>query len=140
MMKFLLILLDNNMKYLLDTHAFLWWVADDPQLSSTAKEIIADPDNKIYFSIVSAWEIIIKSGTGNLSLPEPPEMYIPSRLISNQFETLSILLNHILQISRLETFHKDPFDRLLIAQSLIEDLPLISIDTLITKYPVKTIW
>ena len=69
------------MKYLLDTHAFLWWVADDPQLSSTAKEIIADPDNKIYFSIVSAWEIIIKSGTRKLSLPEPPEIYIPSRLI-----------------------------------------------------------
>ena len=78
------------MNVLLDTHAFLWWVIDDSQLSSTAKAMIADPTNTIYFSVVSAWEIIIKERTGKLSLPEPPEIYIPSRLTSNRFVTLTI--------------------------------------------------
>ena len=128
------------MRILLDTHAFLWWNADDPQLSLTAKNTIADPDNTIYISVVSAWEIIIKIGTGKLSLPENPEIYIPNRIASNQFETLPILMTHILKISRLEKFHKDPFDRLLIAQSLVEDLSIITIDDQISRYPVKTIW
>jgi PIN domain nuclease of toxin-antitoxin system len=66
------------MRILLDTHAFLWWVADDPQLSVNTKNIIANPDNEVYFSVVSAWEIIIKVGTGKLSLSEAPEIYIPS--------------------------------------------------------------
>lgn len=76
------------MKLLLDTHAFLWWVSEDSQLSLTAREMIADSDNTVYLSVVSAWEIIIKVGTGKLSLPENPEIYIPSRLISNQFITV----------------------------------------------------
>lgn len=128
------------MKLLLDTHAFLWWVADDPQLSQTAKNMISNSDNTVYFSVVSAWEIIIKVGTGKLSLPENPEIYIPSRLISNQFETLPVFMSHVLQINRLANFHKDPFDRLLIAQSLVEDIPIVTIDGLITQYPVKIIW
>lgn len=75
------------MKILLDTHTFLWWVADDSQLSATAKNMIANSNNTIYFSVVSAWEIIIKVGTVKLVLPENPEIYIPSRLISNQTAT-----------------------------------------------------
>ncbi|MDJ0659960.1 MAG: type II toxin-antitoxin system VapC family toxin [Crocosphaera sp.] len=128
------------MKLLLDTHAFLWWVADEPQLSQTAKNMISNSDNTVYFSVVSAWEIIIKVGTGKLSLPENPEIYIPSRLISNQFETLPVFMSHVLQINRLANFHKDPFDRLLIAQSLVEDIPIVTIDGLITQYAVKIIW
>ena len=128
------------MKLLLDTHAFLWWVADAPQLSPTAKNMIANSDNTVYFSVVSAWEIIIKVGIGKLSLPENPEIYIPSRLSSNQFETLPVFISHVLQINRLANFHKDPFDRLLIAQSLVEDIPIITVDGLITQYPVKIIW
>jgi PIN domain nuclease of toxin-antitoxin system len=128
------------MKLLLDTHVFLWWVSDDSQLSLTAREMIADSDNTIYFSVVSAWEIIIKVGTSKLSLPESPEIYIPSRLISNQFESLSVLMPHVLRINSLPNFHKDPFDRLLIAQSLVEDIPIITVDSLIIQYPVKTIW
>jgi PIN domain nuclease of toxin-antitoxin system len=128
------------MRILLDTHAFLWWVADDPQLSVNAKNIIANPDNEVYFSVVSAWEIIIKVGTGKLSLSEVPEIYIPSRIASNQFEILPIQMPHILKINCLPNFHKDPFDRLLIAQSLAEDLSLLTVDSLIVQYPVKTIW
>ena len=128
------------MRFLLDTHTFLWWVADDPQLSLSAKTIISNPDNEIYFSVVSAWEIIIKVGTGKFSLSEPPEIYIPSRITSNQFETLTVQMPHILRINGLPNFHKDPFDRLLIAQSLVEDLSLITVDEAIAQYPVKTIW
>ncbi|GBF78769.1 type II toxin-antitoxin system VapC family toxin [Aphanothece sacrum] len=128
------------MKLLLDTHAFLWWVSDDPKLSLTAREMITDSDNTVYLSVVSAWEIIIKVGTSKLSLPENPEIYIPSRLISNQFESLSVLMSHVLRINSLAHFHKDPFDRLLIAQSLVEDIPIITVDSLIVQYPVKTIW
>lgn len=102
--------------------------------------MIADSDNTVYLSVVSAWEIIIKVGTRKLSLPENPEIYIPSRLISNQFESLSVLMPHVLQINSLANFHKDPFDRLLIAQSLVEDIPIITVDSLIVQYPVKTIW
>ena len=128
------------MRFLLDTHTFLWWVADDPQLSLSAKTIISNPDNEIYFSVVSAWEIIIKVGTGKFSLSEPPEIYIPSRITSNQFETLTVQMPHILRINGLPNFHKDPFDRLLIAQSLVEDLSLITVDEAIAQYPLKTIW
>lgn len=128
------------MKILIDTHAFLWWVADDPQLSLKAKEIISNPDNEIYFSVVSAWEITIKVGTGKLSLSEPPEIYIPSRIASNQFEILPVQMTHILRINSLPNSHKDPFDRLLIAQSLVEDLLLMTLDSAIIQYPVTTIW
>lgn len=128
------------MKTLLDTHTFLWRVADDPQLSRTAKAIIANPDNEVYISVVSAWEIIIKVGTGKLTLTEPPETYIPSRIALNQFESLSVQMPHILRINSLPNLHKDPFDRLLIAQGIEEDLLIVTIDNLIVQYPVKTIW
>lgn len=128
------------MKVLLDTHAFLWWVIDDSQLSDTAKATIANPSNIIYLSVVSAWEIIIKERTGKLSLPESPETYIPSRLASNQFVSLAVQMQHILQIASLPDHHRDPFDRLLIAQSQIEQLPLLTVDHLISQYSVDIIW
>lgn len=128
------------MNVLLDTHAFLWWVIDDSQLSNTAKATIADPSNIIYLSAVSAWEIIIKERTGKLSLPEPPETYIPSRLASNQFASLTVQMQHVLQIASLPDHHRDPFDRLLIAQSQIEQIPILTVENMIGQYPVKVIW
>jgi PIN domain nuclease of toxin-antitoxin system len=128
------------MNALLDTHAFLWWVIDDFQLSQTAKSIIADPTNTIYLSVVSAWEIIIKERTGKLTLPEPPEIYIPSRLVSNRLIGLDVQMQHVLQIASLPDHHRDPFDRLLIAQSQIESIPLITADRLISQYEVNVIW
>lgn len=128
------------MNVLLDTHAFLWWVIDDVQLSTTAKAIIAEPANTIYLSVVSAWEIIIKERTGKLSLPESPETYIPSRLTANRFVTLPVEMPHVLQIALLPDHHRDPFDRLLIAQSQVENLPLLTVDHLISQYSVKVIW
>jgi PIN domain nuclease of toxin-antitoxin system len=128
------------MKVLLDTHAFIWWVNNDPQLSQTARATIADPDNTILFSVVNAWEIIIKQGTGKLTLPEPAETYIPSRIAANQFVTLPINLSHILQVASLPDLHRDPFDRLLIAQSQTEQIPIVSIDRYVVQYPVNVIW
>ena len=128
------------MNVLLDTHAFLWWVIDDPQLSDTARATIADPNNTIYISVVSAWEIIIKQRTGKLSLPEPPETYIPSRLASNRFSSLPVQMQHVLQIASLPDYHRDPFDRLLIAQSQIEQIPIITVDQTIIQYSVSIIW
>lgn len=128
------------MNVLLDTHAFLWWVMDDAQLSTTAKATIADPTNVVYFSVVSAWEMIIKQRIGKLSLPEPPETYIPSRLTANRLVSLEVKMQHVLQIASLPDHHRDPFDRLLIAQSQTENIPLVTIDHLISQYAVDVIW
>lgn len=128
------------MNVLLDTHTFLWWVTDDPKLSSNARKYITDPDNKIYFSVVSAWEIVIKEQIGKLTLPEPAATYIPSRMETNQFLTQPIELAHVLKISTLPNHHRDPFDRLLIAQSHVEGYPIATVDSLITQYSVDVIW
>lgn len=128
------------MRALLDTHTFIWWVIDDNRLSSTARNIIADPGNNLFFSAASAWEIVIKVRLGKLNLPEPPETYIPSRLTMNRFESLPIQMNHALQVVNLPALHQDPFDRIIIAQSQVEKMPIITVDNKITQYPVDVIW
>jgi PIN domain nuclease of toxin-antitoxin system len=128
------------MRALLDTHTFIWWVTDDARLSSTARNIITHPENILFLSAASAWEIVIKVRLGKLSLPEPPETYIPSRLIMNRFESLSIEMTHALQVVNLPALHQDPFDRILIAQSQVEKMPIITIDSKIVQYPVDVIW
>lgn len=128
------------MRVLLDTHAFIWWVTNDSQLSDAARAYIADPDNDVFLSTASAWEIVIKVNIGKLILPEPPESYIPSRLASNQLESLPIQMNHVLQVSALPNHHRDPFDRILIAQSQVEQMPILTADNLIDQYSVNVIW
>ena len=122
------------MKALLDTHAFLWWVTEDSRLSSTARNIITDSDNQLFLSTASAWEIVIKARLGKLTLPEPPEVYIPNRLTVNRFESLSIDLIHALQVVNLPDLHKDPFDRIIIAQSQVEKIPILTSDSQIKRY------
>jgi PIN domain nuclease of toxin-antitoxin system len=128
------------MRALLDTHAFIWWVTDDTRLSSTARNIITDPGNILFFSAASAWEIVIKVRLGKLNLPESPETYIPSRLTANRFESLPIQMIHALQVVNLPSLHQDPFDRIIIAQSQVENIPLITVDSKIIQYPVDVIW
>lgn len=128
------------MRALLDTHAFIWWVTDDSQLSSTARSVIGDPNNVLFLSSASAWEIIIKVRLGKLDLPESPEIYIPSRLIINRFESLSIQIIHALQVANLPDLHRDPFDRIIIAQSQVENLPIVTVDSQIHQYSVDIIW
>jgi PIN domain nuclease of toxin-antitoxin system len=128
------------MRVLLDTHTFLWWNTDDPRLSPKARELIADGRNEIYLSVASAWEIAIKAARGSLILPEPPEQYVPSRLRLHRMLVLTIQLRHALTVYDLPMIHRDPFDRLLIAQSRVEDLPLLTIDPDITQYGVAVVW
>jgi PIN domain nuclease of toxin-antitoxin system len=128
------------MRAILDTHAILWWVTNNPQLSQTVRDIIADPDNTLYLSVASSWEIIIKFNTGKLPLPEPPTQFIQSCLSVNRFESLAIDLPHVFQINTLPDHHKDPFDRILIAQAQVENIPILTVDKMIIEYPVQTIW
>ncbi|WP_310487080.1 type II toxin-antitoxin system VapC family toxin [Chamaesiphon sp. VAR_69_metabat_338] len=128
------------MNALLDTHAFIWWVTDAPQLFQNAKEFIANPDSKIFFSVASAWEIIIKVNTGKLNIPEEVGTYITSRVTDNRFEVLGIELAHVIQVAKLPDLHRDPFDRIIIAQSQVVGMPVLTIDRLIVQYDVDVIW
>ena len=128
------------MRYLLDTHTFLWWCADDEQLSVAAREIIADPQTEIYLSSVSVWEIAIKAAKGRLLLPEPPAKFITNRLRSYFFQALPVQISHAAHVYELPEHHADPFDRLLISQSQLESMPLLTKDSFIQKYAIETVW
>lgn len=125
------------MRYLLDTHIFLWWILDQPKLSEAMKHVIAAPENDIYVSAASAWEMIIKSAVGKLSLPPSPEEFIRNQLRINRMFPLPISIEHALTIVRLPMIHKDPFDRMLIAQTMYEGLVLITDDPMIKTYQVN---
>ncbi len=103
------------MRAILDTHTFLWWVTNNPRLSSTIKSILSDRNNQIFFSAASGWEIAIKAQLQKLDLPELPEIYIAQQLEINSFQVLPIDLKHTLQTYYLPNHHKDPFDRILVA-------------------------
>jgi PIN domain nuclease of toxin-antitoxin system len=128
------------MKYLLDTHTFLWWNLDDPQLSDKARKIIANGENEIFISAASAWEIAIKTAKGRLTLPEEPAQYLANRMSEYHFQALPIQISHAVRVYELPDHHADPFDRLLIAQCQLEDMPLISRDKDIQTYDLEVIW
>jgi PIN domain nuclease of toxin-antitoxin system len=128
------------MKALLDTHTFLWWNIDDERLSLKARQVIEDAQNEIYLSAASAWEIAIKAARGRLELPETPEHYVSKRMAYHHFLPLPIQLSHALYVYNLPNLHPDPFDRLLIAQSLLEGIPLLTSDVEISRYEVDIIW
>jgi PIN domain nuclease of toxin-antitoxin system len=128
------------MRYLLDTHAFLWFVLDDKRISTEAKSIIADSKNTIYFSAASAWEMAIKTKLARLKIIGDIEPFIIEQLSTNSFVPLSITISHALYTERLPQIHKDPFDRIIIAQSKLEDLPLISKDKKVRKYKITMAW
>ena len=128
------------MRALLDTHTFLWWNLDAPQLPDNAREFIAKGGNEIFLSAASAWEIAIKADKGLLTLPEPPDQYVADRMRLHRFSALPIKLGHALEVYRLPSIHQDPFDRLLIAQSQLEDMPILSGGSEISSYQVEVIW
>lgn len=125
------------MKYLLDTHIFLWWVLNHPKLSKNAGEVISNPLNEIFLSAASTWEMMIKSSIGKLSLPNPPEIFVKNQMIQEQMKLLNITVEHTFALAGLPMFHKDPFDRMLIAQAISEEMILITDDELIQMYSVK---
>jgi PIN domain nuclease of toxin-antitoxin system len=127
------------MRLLLDTHIFIWFVLSPRQLSATALAAIQDPNNQIFVSLVSAWEMSIKSGKGKLSLTQPIEPFVEDQAQHNRFEILPITLSHIAAVERLPQHHGDPFDRLLIAQSIVEAMPLVSADHAFDAYPITLV-
>ena len=127
------------MSYLLDTHIFLWWVLNHPNLSRSIRATIADPTHDVYVSAASAWEMTIKSSIGKLTLPSSPEHWIKEQLRLNAFLPLPISIEHALAVASLPPLHKDPFDRIIIAQANVEGLTLITDDAIIPQYAVKVL-
>ena len=128
------------MRLLLDTHAFLWWIFDDPRLSSTARTLIADPSAEILFSVVSAWEIAIKYASGRLPLPQRPELFVPYVRNASEIESLEIDEESAFLAGKLPRFHPDPFDRMLIAQAIVQGMTILTPDPEIGKYSVRVLW
>jgi PIN domain nuclease of toxin-antitoxin system len=128
------------LRALLDTHAFLWWIEDDPRLSDAARDFIRDGDNEVYFSTASAWEIAIKARLGRITLPRNMESFISRQIELNAFTVLPIQLSHALRVAKLPPHHEDPFDRLLVAQSQVEKLMLVTADKTIRRYSVEVVW
>ena len=118
------------MKVLLDTHALLWWLAEDETLSTKARQVIASPKTTVYVSAASAWEIAIKKAIGKLQAPDD----LVAALSANRFQHLSVTIEHALYAGALPRHHDDPFDRMLVAQALLEKLTIITRDKSIPAY------
>lgn len=123
------------MKLLLDTHIFLWFIAGSAQLPDTMQAALRDPSNDIFLSVVSLWEAIIKHNLGKLPLPQPPETYLPIQRGRHGIATLPVDEPSVARVATLPPLHRDPFDRLLIAQSLHHGLTLVTADSAIRAYP-----
>ena len=128
------------MRLLLDTHAFLWFVLDDPQLSQTARSLISDAGNHAEISPAVYWELAIKVGLGKYSLSEPIAEFMEREILTNRFEILPIEPRHVGPLTSLAFHHRDPFDRLLVAQAMIEGIPIVSADEALDAYPVVRLW
>ena len=128
------------MKLLLDTHALLWFLSNDPQLSAPARQHIENPEHHKAVSAVSLWEIAIKLSLGKMTLPQPFAEVFPRQLEVNGFELLPVTCAHLNQILALPFHHHDPFDRLLIAQAMVDDMTIVTRDTEFPKYPAKLLW
>jgi len=128
------------MRILLDTHAFLWFILDDPQLGTKAKAMIEDPANDIEISPASYWELAIKISLRKYSLPKPYQQFIESQIAINEFHILHIEPKHTSLITTMPLHHKDPFDRLLVAQAIVEGIPIISVDEQLDPYGVRRLW
>jgi PIN domain nuclease of toxin-antitoxin system len=125
---------------LLDTHAFLWFANDDPQLGADARRVIEEPGADVAISVASVWEISIKAALKKLKLPEPAEPFVPHQLAVNSIRAHPIELAHALRVALLPQHHNDPFDRLIIAQALVENLTVVSRDRAFDSHGVRRVW
>ncbi len=128
------------MHLLLDTHTFLWFVFGSPQLSPRAASLIQDPANQTFLSIASPWEVGIKVSSGKLTVSQPVDQFFAEEMQINAVQMLPISLPHIARVSTLPLHHRDPFDRMLVAQSLTENIPLVSADAALDAYGVNRLW
>jgi len=127
-------------RYLLDTHVLLWWLFDDPKLSGPAHDVIQAPENTILVSSASGWEIATKHRLGKLPHADEAARDLPSLLRKSRMTVLPITMEHALAAGALPGPHRDPFDRMLIAQGRIEGLPIVTSDRVFEQYPVELIW
>lgn len=128
------------MNFLLDTHSFLWFIGGQDSLSQKARHLIENPDNQPFLSVASLWEMAIKISLGKLSLDKPLEVLIPEQMSANGIALLGISFEHTVQVASLPFHHRDPFDRLLIAQALVEKIPVASVDGAFEAYGVTRLW
>jgi PIN domain nuclease of toxin-antitoxin system len=127
-------------KYLIDTHTLLGIVTNDPKLSAKAKDLYLDSENEIFISMASIWELSIKSSLGKISLEQPLDEFVDEHVKGNDIRILKIELPHVLRIENLPFYHRDPFDRLIISQSIEDNIPIIGSDKTFDSYPIKRIW
>jgi len=128
------------MKLLLDTHAFLWFIMGNPNLSANARALIEDLANEKFLSVASVWEIAIKVSIGKLALSAQFNTLIPQQLSVNGFELLNLEVRHAAALINLPFHHRDPFDRLLIAQAIVEQMQIVSTDSTFDAYPIQRLW
>ncbi|MDQ6773107.1 MAG: type II toxin-antitoxin system VapC family toxin [Candidatus Dormibacteraeota bacterium] len=127
------------MRYLLDTHPWLWMLTGPARLGRDTLEVVRDPNNELLLSAASSWEIAIKYSIGKLPLPETPDAYVPARMQTSGVEGLPIEHRHTLRVAALPQYHRDPFDRLLVAQAQLEGLSLITADRVFERYEVEVV-
>jgi PIN domain nuclease of toxin-antitoxin system len=128
------------MKLILDTHSFLYFIDGSPRLSTQARSLIEDLNNEKLVSKASLWEMAIKVSIGRLTLADSFEILIPQQIAHNGFDLLNIEMEHVCIVARLPFHHRDPFDRLLIAQSMAEDFPIVSNDSKFDEYQIQRLW
>jgi len=127
-------------KLLLDTHAFLWAIGDPGRLSPNSRNAIEDARNDLLLSLASVWEIAVKSGLGKLTIPKPAVPFVQRQVVLHRMAMLNIQVAHLAAVERIPAHHRDPFDRMLVAQALEERIPLISGDRQLRKYGLQIIW
>ncbi|HUG16770.1 MAG TPA: type II toxin-antitoxin system VapC family toxin [Thermomicrobiales bacterium] len=125
---------------LIDTHGLIWFLEDNSRMSRRALEVAEDQDTHLFVSLASLWEMAIKVRLGKLNLVGDYHAFVLEQLTRNDIEVLGISLEHVIQTASLPLFHRDPFDRLLVAQAIVENMPIISADMSLEAYPVTRIW
>ena len=128
------------MRLLLDTHTFLWFIQDDPNPSAAALRLVEGSENDIFLSSASLWEMAIKISLGKLQIAMPFSVFVFDQLNRNRINILDISVQHIARVAYLPFHHRDPFDRMIIAQALVEQLPVISTDAALDLYAVQRLW
>lgn len=128
------------MKLLLDTHAFLWFIMGSAKLSATARALIEDAANEKFLSAASLWEMAIKVSLGKLKLAAPFAVLLPQQLSLNGVEVLPVKVEHTAVVAVLPFHHRDPFDRMLIAQAVVEQMPVVSTDAAFDAYAIRRLW
>ena len=128
------------MRFLIDTHTFIWYVTNNPKLSSVAQKLIDDGNNDVLLSISSIWEMGIKHSIGKLTFELPFMAFVTSQMQQNSMEILNIRIEHLDVVANLPLHHRDLFDRLIISQAMVEQLPIVGVDKAFDSYAVRRLW